>query len=119
MYNVWGSWCAPCRREAPDLRRLANELEGRAAFVGINVRDSDGSARAFERAHRIGYPSVRTADSSQALLAFGSSLGVAAVATTMVVDAESRLAARVVGPVSHATLKALVETVLAAAPKRP
>ncbi|WP_158630529.1 TlpA disulfide reductase family protein [Nocardioides daphniae] len=44
VYNVWGSWCAPCRTEAPALARVsrANEDNG-VQFIGINVRDNDAA----------------------------------------------------------------------------
>lgn len=113
VYNVWGSWCGPCRVEAPDLKRAAEATAGRAAFVGINVRDGLDSARAFERANEVPYPSIQAADSDVALLSFGTSVGVVAVPTTLVVDPQGRVAARVVGATTYATLTALVEDVLA------
>jgi thiol-disulfide isomerase/thioredoxin len=113
VYNVWGSWCAPCREEAPALRKIAKEtrLDG-VRFIGINVRDNDASALAFERRYEIPYPSIRTGDSQEALLAFGPKLPPSAVPSTMIVDREGRLAARVIGKTTYGTLSALVEDVL-------
>ena len=114
VYNVWGSWCAPCREEAPELRKVAKQTRAEGVrFIGINVRDNDASALAFERRYDITYPSIRTADSQEALLAFGSQLPPSAVPSTMVVDREGRLAARVIGKTSYGTLSALVEDVVA------
>lgn len=117
VYNVWGSWCAPCRKEAPVLRRVWNENRDRELqFVGVNVRDNDKAARAFERNYGIDYPSINTATSSRALLAFGSALPPSAVPSTLIVDAQGRLAARIIGPASYGTLKILVADELEAAP---
>lgn len=113
VYNVWGSWCGPCRAEAPDLTRLARETSAETVFVGINLRDNDAAARAFERTFDTPYSSITTADSADALLAFGSALSSSAIPSTVVVDPEGRVAARVVGPITYATLKALVSTVVA------
>lgn len=113
VYNVWGSWCAPCRVETPDLKQAAEATTGRAAFVGINVRDGLDAALAFERANKVPYPSIRADDSNEALLSFGASMGVVAVPTTLVVDQEGRIAARVVGATSFSTLMALIEDVVA------
>ena len=119
VYNVWGSWCAPCREEAPALRKVANETRPRGVrFVGIDVRDNDAAALAFERRYRIPYPSIRTADSREALLAFGSTLPPSAVPSTLVVDRQGRLAARVIGKTSYGTLSALVGDVLAEEDRR-
>ena len=113
VYNVWGSWCVPCVTEAPELVEVAEEFTGQVQFVGINVRDNDAAARAFERDHDVPYDSVVSSDSSQAILAFQGALAAAAVPTTLVVDPEGRVAARVVGPVTASTLRALIEPVLA------
>jgi thiol-disulfide isomerase/thioredoxin len=114
VYNVWGSWCAPCREEAPALRRVAEQTRPDGVrFIGINVRDNDASALAFERRYEIPYPSIRTGDSQEALLAFGPKLPPSAVPSTMVVDRDGRLAARVIGKTTYGTLSALVEDVLA------
>lgn len=116
VYNVWGSWCAPCREEAPVLRRVWNETrDSGVQFVGINVRDNDASALAFERRYKITYPSITTADSAQALLAFGPTLPPSAVPSTVIVDRGGRIAARVIGPTTYGTLTALVEETIAEA----
>lgn len=112
VYNMWGSWCAPCVKEAPELVEAAREYDGRVPFVGINVRDNDAAARAFERDHKVPYDSVTSADADKAMLAFQGSLAAAAVPATLVVDRDGRVAARVVGPVTAATLRALIEPVL-------
>lgn len=111
VFNVWGSWCVPCRREAPALVKVADEFAGRVSFVGINVRDSVSAARAFERRFGVPYDSLRAEDADEALLAFGNSMA-AAIPTTAVVDPDGRIAARVVGPTSYLTLRTLVTEVL-------
>lgn len=113
VFNVWGSWCGPCRKEAPALARVARETADQTTFVGINVRDNDAAARAFERGFKVPYDSVVSDDSDQALPAFGGALATAAVPSTVVVDREGRIAARVVGIVTYRTLKALVDEVVA------
>lgn len=115
VYNVWGSWCVPCRIEAPALIEVAERFGDDVSFIGINVRDGLAAAKAFERNEAVPYPSVRADDSSAALLAFPNSLAVAAVPTSIVVDRQGRIAARVVGPTTYSTLKGLVEDVLAEA----
>lgn len=113
VFNVWGSWCGPCRTEAPDLARVASERAEEVSFYGINVRDNADAARAFERAFEVPYPSVRPEDSADAILAFRGALASAAVPSTVILDAEGRVAARVVGPVTYRTLDALLTEVVA------
>jgi hypothetical protein len=80
-------------------------------FVGIDVRDNVAAAVAFERRFKITYPSITAADSGPAILAFGSTLPLDAVPSTLVVDRNGRVAARVVGPTTYVTLRDLVESV--------
>ena len=113
VVNVWGSWCGPCRVEAPVLRDVSQQYDDRGVeFLGLNVRDNDAAALAFERRFKISYDSVTTSDSPRVSLAFGGLLTTAAVPMTVVVDPERRVAARVIGAVTAATLRALLESVL-------
>lgn len=119
VVNVWGSWCPPCREESPGLRRVSEETAARGVqFIGIDVRDNDAAALAFERKYKITYPSIRTADSAAAMLAFSSILPRNAIPSTVIVDREGRVAARVVGKTTYVTLRDLVNDVLAEAPGR-
>ena len=114
VINVWGSWCAPCRAETPDLVRLANEDADRGVrFVGINTRDNADAARAFVRNYKVPYPSVRD-NNGEVLLAFRDTIPTTVVPTTVVIDRRGRVAARVIGPVTYTTLKGLLDDEIAA-----
>ena len=113
VFNLWGSWCGPCRTEAPDLREVALAYESRGVrFVGLNTRDNDGAARAFERKFKVPYGSIKSADTNRVVLSFSGQL-LGAVPATVVVDREGRVASRVLGRVSASTLRALLDDVLA------
>ena len=113
VVNAWGSWCGPCREEAPDLRRVWAETKADGVrFVGIDTRDNDAAARAFTREFRVGYPSL-VDDSGRVMLAFGRTIPISAVPSTVVVDARGRIAARVIGAVTYSTLRGLLEDTLA------
>lgn len=113
VVNVWGSWCPPCRAEAPDLVAAAAELGDSASFVGINNRDSStAQAQSFEREYGVEYPSFYSPD-GRALLAFAGSLSPRAIPSTTILDSEGRVAATIVGRVPSATtVTTLVETVI-------
>lgn len=114
VFNVWGSWCPPCREEAPALRRVWEEAQSEGVqFIGINVRDNDAAARAYEREFDLTYPSIKTSDSAAALVALSTHLPQGAVPATLVVDRQGRIAARIIGATTYTTLRDLVDEVLA------
>jgi thiol-disulfide isomerase/thioredoxin len=114
VVNVWGSWCGPCRAEAPDLVAAAEELEDDGvAFLGINSRDlNQAAARAFVRRFDVPYPSIYD-QGGQTLLAFRGTLTANSIPSTVIIDERGRVAARVLGEVSRSTLVGLVEDVQA------
>jgi thiol-disulfide isomerase/thioredoxin len=58
VVNIWGSWCPPCRVEAPDLSTVAHEFEEQVQFLGVDILDSREGARAFILEFDWPYPSV-------------------------------------------------------------
>jgi len=114
VVNVWGSWCAPCRAEAPDLVAASEELaDDGVEFVGINSRDLDrAAAQAFQRRFEVPYPSIYD-QQGKTLLAFRGTLSPNAIPSTVVIDDQGRVAASVIGEVSRSTLVGLVEDVIA------
>ncbi|MGH8776313.1 MAG: TlpA family protein disulfide reductase [Jiangellaceae bacterium] len=113
VLNVWGSWCPPCRREAPALQAVAEALAGDGVrFVGVNVRDNQTDAQAFEDEFGVTYPSV-VDESGSRMLAFRDTLPPTAIPTTLVVDREGRMAARILGEISETSLLDLVSDIAA------
>lgn len=118
VINVWGSWCAPCRAEAPDLVRLANQTTDLGVrFVGVNTRDNPAAAQAFVRSFAVPYPSIRD-DNGQVLLAYRALIPTSAVPTTVVVDRDGKVAARVLGRVTYRTLQGILDDEVAASKGR-
>ena len=114
---VWGSWCAPCRAEAPDVVAAAEEVGDRAQFVGINIRDgSPEQARSFVRTFDVPYPSFYSPD-GEAMLAFSGTLTPNSIPSFVVLDADGRVAATIIGELpSRTTLVEVVEDVVAEQP---
>jgi thiol-disulfide isomerase/thioredoxin len=113
VLNVWGSWCNPCREEAPALQAASVKTAGVAQFVGINSRDTgQAPAEAFVRAFKITYPSIYDDDGS-VLLNFAGNLPLSTLPSTLIVDKQGRVAVRVAGPITELTLVQLINDVAA------
>jgi thiol-disulfide isomerase/thioredoxin len=110
VVNVWGSWCPPCRAEAPMLAAAARDLAGKdVVFLGINSRNPEQAGpRAFERRFKIPYDSIYD-PGGRTLLAFHGTLPANAIPSTVVVDPQGRVAASVVGTITRTTLYDLVQ----------
>jgi len=115
VLNFWYSSCPPCRVETPDLVSLADEFAGQAQFVGVNVRDSADTANAFKRNFKVNYPTIIDANTGEVVLAFTGIVTPSAVPTTLVIDRQGRVAARILGLAEKATLRALIKSVVAEA----
>jgi thiol-disulfide isomerase/thioredoxin len=111
VINVWGSWCPPCRKEAPDLQAASVETKDTAQFIGITSKDYDPApAEAFLRSFRITYPSIYD-PTGKVLLAFAGQLPPSAIPSTMIIDRQGRLAVRVLSEVSKITLVDMINDV--------
>lgn len=110
VVNVWGSWCGPCRAEAPMLAQASRDLAGKGVvFLGIDSRDpSKDAAKAFVRRFDIPYASLYDQQGGT-LLAFRGTLTPNSVPSTVVVDPQGRVAGSVLGNLSRTTLDDLVE----------
>lgn len=114
VLNVWGSWCPPCVSEMPELEKAWNTLQKRdhkVQFMGVNTGgESPATAAAFLQRTGTSYPSLED-DGGVALIALQEKASTPP--TTLVLDTQGRIAARVVGETTAATLTGLVDDVAA------
>jgi thiol-disulfide isomerase/thioredoxin len=107
VVNVWASWCAPCRAEAPTLTALSTKYSD-VPFIGILTRDNPASAEAFERKFAIPYP---TLIDDAVLIGFRNTLPANAIPSTVVLDKNGLVEGRISGAITVASLTSLIERV--------
>ena len=113
VLNTWYAACPPCRAEAPDLVALATDRAADGVhLLGINSTDSAGTAQAFERTFAVPYPSIADVDGA-AVAALQGIVPVQAVPTTVLLDRDGLVAARILGRADDSTLTTLVDDLLA------
>ena len=112
VVNFWYASCPPCRTEAPWLQELSEQFAPDGVqFIGVNVRDEAPTAASFSKKFGITYPSIIDGD-GEVVLAFSGIAAPSAVPTTVVLDREGRLAARVVGIIDQSVLDGLISSTL-------
>lgn len=99
VVNLWATWCGPCREEMPLLQRAAEDMTGEVQFVGVDTRDSPVGAAGYLEELGISYPQL--VDVEGALLA---RLRMAGLPVTLVIDADGRLVAQHLGPMTRQRL---------------
>ncbi len=117
VLNFWYGDCPPCRVEAPDLEQLNQDFAGEGVtFLGVNVQDEAPRSLAFAEEFGITYPSVLDAATNSVQLAFAAQQQVSpnAIPTTLVIDKQGRVAARISGLVREpGILATLIDDALA------
>jgi thiol-disulfide isomerase/thioredoxin len=108
VLNFWGSWCPPCRDEAPTLEVLAQQYRSKGvAFLGDDVADTPENALAFDQSVGITYPSVN--DPGYAVAQdFAQAAPVSDTPTTLVIDRTGHVAGMVLGTVTYAEMTTLL-----------
>jgi peroxiredoxin len=98
VLNFWYASCPPCRQEAPDLQQLSEAHEGDGVqFLGVNVRDQAKTSLAFAEKFGVTYPSVVDTNDGTVQLALAGTIAPNSVPTTIVLDKQGRIAARILG----------------------
>jgi thiol-disulfide isomerase/thioredoxin len=105
VVNHWASWCGPCKDEAPDLRKVAHDYEGRVAVVGLNAGSEDlaTDARAFIHEYHLDFSIVRGTRADK------DAWGVDGYPETFIVGTDGRISSFVNGPIDESTLRGLLD----------
>ena len=114
VVNFWYAGCPPCRVEAADLESLHQQfLSDGVAFVGVNIFDQAPTALTFANEFGVSYGSIMDVETGSVRLAFAGQVAPNAVPTTLVLDKQGRVSARISGVITDVDLLAnIIEGVL-------
>lgn len=115
VLNVWGSWCSPCRAEAPNFAKVSKDLKGKdVQFVGINTRDPQKDpALAFEKEWKISYPSLHDPMGKLMLRFPKGTMNPKFIPSTIVLDREGKIAARSQQALNEEKLRKMIDPLIA------
>ena len=109
LLNFWATWCGPCVREFPLLRRTLDRRRGDGlVVVGVLVNDSASGARRFVREHGGTWP-VGVDRGAKAAAAFKA----VGLPETVFVRRDGTLATRVLGELTRERLDAQLTPIIA------
>ena len=114
VVNFWYAGCPPCRVEAADLESLHQQfLSDGVAFVGVNIFDQAPTALTFANEFGVSYGSIMDVETGSVRFAFAGQVAPNAVPTTLVLDKQGRVSARISGVITDVDLLAnIIEGVL-------
>jgi len=109
LFNLWATWCVPCRKEMPALDELQTKLGGpnfEVVAVNIDTRDPDKPRTWLNEAgvNRLAYYADPTAKVFQDLKLIGKAFGMP---TTLIVDPARCEIGTVAGPAEWASEDAI------------
>jgi cytochrome c biogenesis protein CcmG, thiol:disulfide interchange protein DsbE len=96
VLNFWASWCDPCRAEAEALEQdWDRSRDDGPLFVGLNMQDLTGDARAFMSEFGNSYLNMRDESNGVAL-----DWGVTGLPETFFLSADGEVVAHAIGAIS-------------------
>ncbi|MFE3071803.1 TlpA family protein disulfide reductase [Streptomyces sp. NPDC059247] len=116
VLNIWGSWCPPCRAEAPHFAKVSKDLKSKGAeFVGLNTRDFNKQpALAFEEEFKVAYPSLYDPHGELILRGFPKGTLIPnGIPSTIILDRDGKIAARAAMAVDEEQLRSMIDPLIA------
>lgn len=112
LFNVWATWCHPCRDEIPELLVLYDKYKPRGlelVGVSIDANGSEDAIRSFMKDFRMTYPVWRDPDER-----VSTEFLVVGVPATFLIDRNGTLRWRKTGPIQpgDSSLTAAIEQAL-------
>jgi len=106
LINYWATWCAPCRKEMPELSALHDERDD-LTVLGLAFEDTDDSAfEEFLAEFHASYPILRV-DVYQPPEPFGAPK---VLPTTIILDREGKAVKAFLGPVTREAIERFLDS---------
>lgn len=108
VLNFWGTWCPPCRRELPDLKKIYAEYQPQGLeMIGLAVNDSPGKVRQFSAENGMNWIMLLADDNAIQSFQLGSGIPV-----TIFINREGKEVSRLIGARGYDDFKREISKIL-------
>jgi thiol-disulfide isomerase/thioredoxin len=104
VINYWATWCAPCRKEIPELNELDHQLSDRLDVVGVNYDAVQGEQLAQEM-QNLGIEFDNLYADPRSIWSLEP---VTVLPETLIINSQGVLVHRLLGPQTKSSLEALI-----------
>jgi len=108
IVNFWASWCAPCRVEHPNLKKLS---DAGVRILGVNYKDKPEAAMGFLSELGNPYAAIGADESGR----MGIDWGLYGVPESFVIDGQGKVILRFPGPLTERVIESDIKPALAKA----
>ncbi len=112
LINFWATWCAPCRKEMPDMNSLYLEMKTEGfEILAINLQEGRGKAKAFADDFGLAFPILLDLKGD-----VGSTYRLTGLPESWFVDRNGILQERAIGPMDEEMMREKLEITMRAVP---
>jgi len=104
VINYWATWCAPCRKEIPELNELDHQLSDRLDVIGVNY-DGVVGEQLLEEMAKLGIEFDNLYTDPRSLWGLDT---VTVLPETLLINTDGEIVHRLVGPQTKRSLEALI-----------
>lgn len=104
VINYWATWCAPCRKEIPELNKLDHQLSDRLDVIGVNF-DGVVGEQLNQQMAKLGIEFDNLYIDPRHIWGLDA---VTVLPETLIINGQGQLMHRLIGPQTKSSLETLI-----------
>ena len=103
LFNIWASWCVPCREEHPLLVKIKNKIK--LNIIGINYKDKKNNALKFLDEFENPYTYILSDTNGTASIG----IGAYGVPESFVLNKKKEIIKKIIGPIDKKKFNEIIK----------